>query len=83
MFELRTPCIWIGTKPVLLQDVNHYMPGTKCRNWHSTEPYDTGMAINFPPINDTVGLFSTDNSFKRPCSKKCRMLCIQISPKDP
>lgn len=74
------PCAWIGAKPIYLNGDYEFAAQAKCRNWQSREVSQTGLAVHIPMNPNALAFFDQTNLYNESCSKRCSILCIQISP---
>ncbi|KAM7537504.1 hypothetical protein Aperf_G00000060811 [Anoplocephala perfoliata] len=74
------PCAWIGAKPIYLNGDYDYAARSKCRNWQTRDPIETGLAAHIPMNGNATGFLDQSNLYDESCAKRCSVLCIQILP---
>uniref|UniRef100_A0A0R3SNA2 Endostatin domain-containing protein n=1 Tax=Hymenolepis diminuta TaxID=6216 RepID=A0A0R3SNA2_HYMDI len=74
------PCAWIGAKPIYVNGDYEFAARSKCRNWQSREPTETGLAVHVPMNSNATAFLDQSNLYDESCAKRCSILCIQISP---
>ncbi|THD28791.1 Collagen alpha 1(XV) chain [Fasciola hepatica] len=82
MDDPAAPCLWLGRRPIYLNGDYEYAAQAKCRNWQSTHPTEQALTATLPLGSNAPGLLSKENTKLVACSQFCRMLCIQIAPKN-
>nr|CDS24217.1 collagen alpha 1(XV) chain [Echinococcus granulosus] len=74
------PCAWVGAKPIYQNGDYEYAARSKCRNWQTHNPMESGLAVHIPMNGNATGFLDQSNLYKESCAKRCHVLCIQISP---
>ncbi|CDS39750.1 procollagen type XV [Echinococcus multilocularis] len=74
------PCAWVGAKPIYQNGDYEYAARSKCRNWQTHSPMESGLAVHIPMNGNATGFLDQSNLYKESCAKRCHVLCIQISP---
>ncbi|KAL5969905.1 Collagen alpha-1 XV chain [Taenia solium] len=74
------PCAWVGAKPIYLNGDYAYAARSKCRNWQTHSPMESGLAVHIPMNANATGFLDQSNLYEESCAKRCSVLCIQISP---
>ncbi|KAL5110332.1 Collagen alpha-1 XV chain [Taenia crassiceps] len=74
------PCAWIGAKPIYLNGDYAYAARSKCRNWQTHSPMESGLAVHIPMNANATGFLDQSNLYEESCARRCSVLCIQISP---
>ncbi|EUB55775.1 Collagen alpha-1(XV) chain [Echinococcus granulosus] len=70
------PCAWVGAKPIYQNGDYEYAARSKCRNWQTHNPMESGLAVHIPMNGNATGFLDQSNLYKESCAKRFSVIAL-------